>query len=461
MEKCRICNIKKKIYISGICKQCFNHYPSSFDKNNPYNKIHIINCNKHGLFMGGSWNALCPDCLEDKKYVNCIICNKKFKTEKSLKHINDSINICNKCFDNLCGNGNNIKNCNIHGYYKSVGTTDKCPKCYCKEVYCSNPNCKKLLNFKILENDNKKYYCSQKCSHLINNKILAANNQKEGVCYNCKQIVKRRTATGLGIDCGCSKKILTKHNQSGKMRKISRQNMILMHKDSKYYCNDCKAITRHNYYGSCLICMHKNQDYSHLAFHYEYCNICKNNTLHNGSICCKCNPSSNGQFKSDCYYEFCSICNRETPHNLENNCQVCLGEKIWCNHCQKFETISYNSIPDHWIYYKSRTLKWIKENNELVKFLEKYIDGFNNIIDKNISGIYCWYVNNKPWYIGQSADILSRYYDHMKSFYENPEYFDFKQRRDINEIINDKSYNIKIKVLEECDKKCLTNKELY
>lgn len=49
----------------------------------------------------------------------------------------------------------------------------------------------------------------------------------------------------------------------------------------------------------------------------------------------------------------------------------------------------------------------------------------------------------------------------MKSFYENPEYFDFYKRTNINNIINDNSYNIKIEILEECDKEYLINKELY
>lgn len=193
----------------------------------------------------------------------------------------------------------------------------------------------------------------------------------------------------------------------------------------------------------------------------KFCEKCNKVTPHNGSFCLICHPESNCATTNIIQYSFCFICNQETPHDLENNCQVCSGEKIWCEHCQKFETISYNSIQDHWVYYKSRTLNWIKDNKELVEFLENYIGGFDAIIDKNISGIYCWYVCNKPWYIGQSADILSRSYDHMKSFYESPEYFDFYKRDSIEKIINDESYNIKVEVLEECNQENLNEKEIY
>lgn len=146
---CRICNQEKEIFISGICKDCFDQTNASFNKNNPYSKIHVIKCNKHGIFMGGSWNAACPNCIEEKRNVKCDNCNTLFRSNKRFDHIFDSINICNNCFNILPGKGNNIKRCKFHGFYRGISGNDLCPDCYCKEVRCNNQNCNKLLDFKI------------------------------------------------------------------------------------------------------------------------------------------------------------------------------------------------------------------------------------------------------------------------------------------------------------------------
>lgn len=105
------------------------------------------------------------------------------------------------------------------------------------------------------------------------------------------------------MDCGCSNKILSKHNQSKLMRNVSKKQAKLLHTYTKQYCKECNKITLHNYYNSCSICMHKDQDYSNLAFHFEYCEKCSKDTLHNGSICCICHPKSGNIFNREEFYK--------------------------------------------------------------------------------------------------------------------------------------------------------------
>lgn len=234
---CILCDDIEIPFISGICKKCFDLYPSSFDKNNPYKKIFIIKCNKHGVFLGGSWNASCPSCNEEKRYTECKICKNIFRSEKRLDHIFDSINICDNCFSKLKGEGNKLSNCEIHGLYK-VKSSENCPSCYNKMVYCNNPECKKELNFKIKENDDGIYYCSNKCSNIINNKTIISNNIKPGYCKRCSKFSYKRDTFGLCKNCRtyqCLKNI-TNNKKEGKCNACGN---IVFKRNEFGLCNNC------------------------------------------------------------------------------------------------------------------------------------------------------------------------------------------------------------------------------
>ena len=182
----------------------------------------------------------------------------------------------------------------------------------------------------------------------------------------------------------------------------------------------------------------------------KFCNKCNKITVHNGfCVCLICNPKA-------CMItqEYCKECNLITPHDFKDECQVCNKEKIWCNHCQKFETIIYNSVDLHWIFYKSKTNSWIRDFPEQVQLLEDNIIGISKLQNNIISGIYCWLINGTNFYIGQSADISSRSYDHMFEMFNSPEYW--------NNIANNLGKNIlEIKVLEECGSETIDERELY
>ena len=147
--------------------------------------------------------------------------------------------------------------------------------------------------------------------------------------------------------------------------------------------------------------------------------------------------------------KFCKNCNCETPHkyindvniiddniinNIENTmiCMVCNNERIWCNKCNQFESISYNSIPEHWnmnsvnnnINIFILINKWKLNHKNEIKFLENNIIGFNKLLDNKIHcGIYKWYVDNVPFYYGKSTNIFRRSYEHFVTIIDFQEWW--------------------------------------
>lgn len=167
----------------------------------------------------------------------------------------------------------------------------------------------------------------------------------------------------------------------------------------------------------------------------------------------------NLKFINKSEYKFCENCNCETPHNLESQCMVCeTCEYIWCDHCGRFETIERNNQQNHWIFYKSRTKIFLenKNNYKIINYLEENIIGFGVLIKSNkaFCGVYFWYIDNVLYYIGESIDILSRSYDHIREMCEFPEYW----VNIVNEIKNGHTLEIKFKEYKECE---LKEKELY
>ena len=115
----------------------------------------------------------------------------------------------------------------------------------------------------------------------------------------------------------------------------------------------------------------------------ENINICKNITKENKNknifgFCDIVADKLHGKVKY-CKNLYCNICNKETLHkyNTETKelyCQVCAGEKVWCKIHEQFEAVNYNSSPNHGLFYKTKTTKWIKDFYEEFEYIQSVIN---------------------------------------------------------------------------------------
>lgn len=105
---------------------------------------------------------------------------------------------------------------------------------------------------------------------------------------------------------------------------------------------------------------------------------------------------------------------------------------------------------------KYKLNKFIEENFKILKEFISKIENIEYIINnknkfKNV--IYCWYIDNIPYYIGQSTKIVRRCYDHIKEMFNNKKYWLNITDGNIN-----KDHTIKIDILCVCDNKDDLNK---
>lgn len=298
---------------------------------------------------------------------------------------------------------------------------------------------------------------------------------------------------GIICGCDCSQKWFTKHNQTQQMRdqaieagkKYGVQNLINYNKSEKHrekaaeignltwkenfkyitkYCSICKKETLHK--GKSEICTDCNPSALNGTYK-EYCEKCGKITTHSGNYCMGCNPEKFGFVGNIKYIKIhmkkCNICEKETPHRLKRNkkdnandsleCLVCSVEYVWCEKCNQWENIHFNSKPLHWVYYKSRSKTFAIENEDIINNFLLNIIGLNLIINLNnndsdhndfngnniLCGIYTWYIDNVPYYVGQSKDFLSRIYDHVYEMFNYPEFW----VNIVNEINNGHTLEIK------------------
>ena len=325
------------------------------------------------------------------------------------------------------------------------------------------------------DNKNDKTFCSHNCSRAYaclcmdswykdhpeqRSKNMELIHKKYDSIKYC-DICKENTIHLIGIGC------LNCHNKSDSKREFSKINMTKLWENKEFrdlaynysYCKDCNDVTLHKFF-TCLKCNPEAKG----SMYYKFCNECQKETLHVGEFCINCNPEKFNfihKNKQRIYIKFCSCCNKETPHkyNVETRefyCQVCDGEKVWCEKHEQFETIKYNSDPSHGLFYKSVTTKWIKNFPEEFNYIQSIIDFNNNINNsKPICGIYLWRIDNIPYYGGKSYDILSRSYDHIYEMQNDPEYW-----LNINDPEINSKHTISIEVLQECDKN-ISDDELH
>ena len=342
------------------------------------------------------------------------------------KRINKELDQCGRGKDVIYGNGQTIKEDNL---IKNI-------------IKLKNKNIKPIYpKFHIIGCD-----CSYKDHVKISNDTLDYKT-KPGICSNCKRDTREdNPPTNRTCSCLCNK------CQAEIMNKINEQKRIDIENGSRKDWGGCMS-SEWWIFESNIPC---NKKCSEL-------NGCDKNCLKNKWGWCKniLNFGFGNLQCSNIEIKFCEKCNRETPHkyNVEINefyCQVCDGEKVWCEKHQQFETVNYNSDPSHGLFYKSITKNWIKNNNEEFENIYYIIDFKNNIDNsKPICGIYLWRIDNIPYYGGKSYDILSRSYDHIYEMQNDPEYW-----LNINDQEINRNHTISVEVLQECDRN-ISDDELH
>lgn len=94
---------------------------------------------------------------------------------------------------------------------------------------------------------------------------------------------------------------------------------------------------------------------------------------------------------------------------------VCDGRYVWCEECQEWESRTFHEDPLH----RSKSFRgiayaWLRSNYETFSAISEAIEGHSTAL-KGVAGVYCWYVNEIPFYVGQSGDIWERCIYHIKN----------------------------------------------
>ena len=277
---------------------------------------------------------------------------------------------------------------------------------------------------------------------------------------------------GQKCGCNCSQKFYQKHNRSNKMRVISKKSMkkLIERDDITYECPKC-GFGKSSYLLTCPKCRYDphidfeftckncgckipnpNATCDNCGFKDErhfYCKNCKHEIKNPMSKCENCGYQIENNLKNYIkkYEEkYCKICNCKTLHNEKSECLVCKGTHIWCGHCQQWETPSFNSRPNHWMFWAAETKQWMNDNPNKVALAKEIIIGLNHLLSSSaITGVYGWFINGKSVYVGESTDILTRSLNHIMYIFEEPDYW--------YNVVNYFSKNkIEVKILEFVDR---------
>lgn len=398
--------------INNIYKWNNSNEGKEFNKNN---------CAKIGLIYGGNGdknkkkikfcncekcNKITPHIYRNNKYI-CEVClGYKIYDEITNSFIMiDKYNELKEERENDIYYKNLIKSYNLNpNYLQSYKTISKRENITLEEC---------ILNESIKEN-NKKY----KINKIINEIVKKENFSKEELQYiisninynslNFEQILLEK------IELQNKYKILNKYEFDNKfIYKFNKKCKILNRCFEEIVKNERNKIDKDNeYYNKCIFILKENN------FNISELNKFKNKADKNNILFEECVKkerkrlnliekdlkiiSKKGFVEKDL--------NRLKRKANERNQSLkeyidCL---IWCEHCQRYEIPEFNSRPEHWLFYKSITKNWIKNNNEEFENIYYIIDFKNNIDNsKPICGIYLWRIDNIPYYEGKSYDILS------------------------------------------------------
>ena len=277
-----------------------------------------------------------------------------------------------------------------------------------------------------------------------------------------------------------------------------------------YFCSECNKITPHDKnYNTCLVCSH---EYTWCHRHERWETVdrqyLENKNKIISTFCPSCNLETPHKYNQKTRKLECQVCNGNLVYNfyinkfvtlenfeaieqnknqekyymyiLENkgidstignirrykSLTKCNGlsfesfvnSLVWCPHCERWETPSFNSRPNHWMFWAAETKQWMDDNSEKVDLAKKIIIGLNNLLNSPvITGVYGWFINDKISYVGESMDILTRSWNHIMYIFEEPDYW-------YNIIDYFDKNKIEVKILESVDRndqkyKNMTNKE--
>lgn len=154
-----------------ICEECYNNI------NKTAVPKMLLKCDKHGWYLGGCKNALCPICNDEIRTVNCDICGNEFYcTDSHIQRIkNHTMNlVCDSCFEKLPGNGCHVRKCSsCNKFFKAGHNFVKCPICNersiekvehqcesCGKIFYTANNLTKIISNRFCEDCREEYFKS-------------------------------------------------------------------------------------------------------------------------------------------------------------------------------------------------------------------------------------------------------------------------------------------------------------
>ena len=277
-----------------------------------------------------------------------------------------------------------------------------------------------------------------------------------------------------------------------------------------YFCSECNKITPHDKnYNTCLICSHEYiWCYRHERWETVDRQYLENKNKIISTFCPSCNSETPHKYNQQTRKLECQVCNGNLVYNfyidkfvtLENfesieqnknqeryymyilekkgidstignirkykslakrnglSFESFVNSLVWCPHCERWETPSFNSRPNHWMFWAAETKQWMDDNSEKVNLAKKIIVGLDVLLNSSaITGVYGWFINGKISYVGESMDILTRSWNHIMYIFEEPDYW-------YNVIDYLDKNKIEVKILESVDRndqkyKNMTSKE--
>lgn len=434
---------------------CFNSIVNiNFDKNEHQKHIyyHICpKCNFEELTLGNIW--MCKECgYKNATYHQ--ICNNCGYEEDS-KELNWD---CPKCHNHKPY----FMHCENCGYEENTNiTTWTCPECgkyttYKEHIYehiC--PKCGNNENNNTTPNTWKCSKCGWKPDNFLGDYVSIYDHICENPDCGYRESNKTPISTWRCPECGWKRDTDYFH--------------VCIHcgntgynKCSIWTCPECHRINRDNFKHTCPECGNSEETNSSIWT----CSECGWKNRNFNHKCPKCGKEESNYAASwkcpDCGWEnenykaiinvtkrnikYCEKCNCETIHNGNDECLVCKGTHVWCDHCERWETIKFNSKPNHWIFWTAETKQWMDDNSDKTDLAKKIIKGLNILLNSPaITGVYGWFINDKISYIGESMDILIRSWNHIMYIFEEPDYW-------YNVIDYFDKNKIEVKILESVDR---------
>ena len=498
------------------CPKCHNNKPyfmycenCGYEENTNITTWTCPECGKYTTYKEHIYEHICPNCGNSENNntpPNTWKCSKcGWKPDNFL---GDYVSI----YDHICEN----PDCGYRESNKTPISTWRCPECGWKRdtdyfhvcIHCGNTGYNKCSIWTCPEchrinRDNFKHICPE-CgnSEETNSSIWTCskcgwkNRNFNHKCPKCGKEESNYAASWKCPDCGWE-------NENYKA-------IINVTKRNIKYCEKCNCETIHNGNDECLVC---KGTYIWCEVHnrFETINNYNNEILPKKYIltfCPSCNSETPHKYNQQTRELECQVCNGKLIYNFyidkyikiddfelieENKNQeryyMYILEKkgidstivnirrykslakrnslsfesfvnslVWCPHCERWETPSFNSRPNHWMFWAAETKQWMDNNPNKIELSKKTIKGLDILLNSTtITGIYGWFINDKISYIGESTDILTRSWNHIMYIFEEPDYW-------YNVIDYFDKNKIEVKILKSIDKNCneyknMSNKE--